>query len=240
MREEIADVAIKRVSNFTVGFGRAGEKPAAKGSGVLVKYADLFGILTCAHVDSYLRTLPQPVGLVRLNRGLMEQFGTIDLNAVMTHALGKEPWIAGEEDLAFIQLPAHLVGNIEKDCVFLDAKRNFTKLLPDNDPSLISVHAVFGLVEDFTGETTRQNGRATTRLRAVLTSGDVRDFKEVSLTLECFDLNLPDLPRSLGGTSGGGLWRVYIRKNKDGVLRPYSIDYSVLHQTKNHLSDRQA
>jgi len=34
--------------------------------------------------------------------------------------------------------------------------------------------------------------------------------------LECFESNLPDLPGSFfGGTSGGGLWRVYVRKRYD-------------------------
>jgi hypothetical protein len=34
--------------------------------------------------------------------------------------------------------------------------------------------------------------------------------------LECFKENIPDLPDSFGGTSGGGLWRVYVRKCGDG------------------------
>jgi hypothetical protein len=37
----------------------------------------------------------------------------------------------------------------------------------------------------------------------------------LTATLECFEENLPDLPDSFGGTSGGGLWRVYVRKRDD-------------------------
>ena len=36
------------------------------------------------------------------------------------------------------------------------------------------------------------------------------------ITLECFEENIPDLPDSFGGKSGGGLWRVYARKREDG------------------------
>ena len=57
MLEEIADATLNKVKHFTIGFGRAGEEPAAKGSGVLVKHRELIGTLTCAHVDKHLRKL---------------------------------------------------------------------------------------------------------------------------------------------------------------------------------------
>jgi hypothetical protein len=57
MLEEIADATLNKVKHFTIGFGRAGEEPAAKGSGVLVKHRELIGTLTCAHVDKQLRKL---------------------------------------------------------------------------------------------------------------------------------------------------------------------------------------
>jgi hypothetical protein len=53
-------------------------------------------------------------------------------------------------------------------------------------------------------------------LKGVLTSGELRDFEALTATLECFKQNLSDLPDSFGGTSGGGLWRVYVRKRDDG------------------------
>lgn len=78
------------------------------------------------------------------------------------------------------------------------------------------MHSVFGLVEQFTGATTRQNGRTTTLLKGVLTSGILRDLDALTATLECFKENLLDLPDSFGGTSGGGLWRIYLRRREDG------------------------
>jgi hypothetical protein len=215
MPKDVADAVLDKVKHFTIGFGRAGDTPAAKGSGVLIKQGELHGILTCAHVDKYLRELKQPVGLVRLNRGLAQQSGTLNMDEVLSYAAGDEPWTKGGEDIAFIHLPQHLVGNIEKDCVFLDAEKNFTKPEPNDHSSLIQAHSVFGLVEQFTGATTRQNGRATTLLKGVLTSGVLRDLDALTATLECFEENRPDLPDSFGGTSGGGLWRVYVRKRDD-------------------------
>jgi hypothetical protein len=74
MPRDVAHAVLDKVKQFTIGFARAGEEPAAKGTGVLVKHGDLHGILTCAHVDDLLRRSKQPVGLVRLNRGLAQQF----------------------------------------------------------------------------------------------------------------------------------------------------------------------
>jgi hypothetical protein len=216
MAKDLADAVLGKVMHYTIGFARAGDKPAAKGSGVLISHGDLHGILTCAHVDQYLRTLKQPVGLVRLNRGLAQQFGTLDMGDVFSHAAGEEPWNKGDDDISFIHLPPDLVGNIERDCIFLDAEKNFTKPQPEDPSSLAVAFSVFGLVEEFTGGTTRQDGMATTMLKGVLTSGIPRDFSALNTTLECFKQNIPDLPDSFGGTSGGGLWRVYARKGKGG------------------------
>ena len=168
MPEDVADTVLDKVKQFTIGFARAGDTPAAKGTGVLIKHGELHGILTCAHVDKELRGLKQPVGLVRLNRGLAQQAGTLNMEEVLSYAAGEEPWTMGDDDIAFIHLPPHLVGNLAKDCVFLDGEKNFSKPEPDDRSSLIQAHSVFGLVEQFTGATTRQNGMATTLLRGCL------------------------------------------------------------------------
>jgi hypothetical protein len=220
MQDEIADAVLGRVKDFTIGFAIAGDVPSAKGSGVLIKHGGRHGILTCAHVDKYLRDLKRDVGLVRLNRGHAQQAGTLAMDEVFTYVAGEPPWDAGSHDIAFIHLPPHLVGNIARDCVFLDAEKNFSKPQPDNHSSLIQVHSVFGLVEQFTGATTRKEGRATTLLKGVLTSGALIEFDALNATLECFKQNLPDLPDSFGGTSGGGLWRVYVRILEDGTCEP--------------------
>src|SRR6202040_908980 len=99
---------------------------------------------------------------------------------VASYLVGKEPWTDGH-DLAFIYLPPHLVGNVAKDSVFIDAEKNFAKSRPDDYSSLIPVDSVFGLVEKFTGGTTREGGRATTVLRGVLTSGVLRDIDDLNV-----------------------------------------------------------
>jgi hypothetical protein len=214
--DAVSNAVIADVKNYTIGFGFAGEDPAAKGSGVLVEYKGVHGILTAAHVDAHLRKRKRPIGLVRLNRGVARQASVLDLEEVFSYAAGVDPWPVGSDDIAFIHIPPHLVGNIERSCSFLNADKNLTKDEPEPSTSLIQTHAVFGLVEDFTGPTTRQGGVATTAMKGVLTPGRLLTLDGAVTTLECFAENIPDLPRSFGGTSGGGLWRVYVRMGGDG------------------------
>jgi hypothetical protein len=214
----IADAVLGRVKHYTIGFGRAGHTPSAMGSGVLIRDGDRHGILTCAHVDSYIRNQKQPIGLIRLNRGPAEQFGMLYMDELFTSAAGEAPWNEGDVDIAFIHLRPDLVGNIAKDCSFLDIGMNFAKPEPSGYPTLIKAHSVFGLVEEFTGATTRERGRATTPMKGVLTSGVLRQLDKFSATLECYAENIPDLPHSFGATSGGGMWRVYLLQRPDKAL----------------------
>jgi hypothetical protein len=41
MPRDLATAVLERVKQYTIGFARAGEKPAAKGSGVLIKSGSL-------------------------------------------------------------------------------------------------------------------------------------------------------------------------------------------------------
>jgi hypothetical protein len=140
--DAVSDAVIATVKDFTIGFGRAGEDPAAKGSGVLVEYRGVHGILTAAHVDERLRKLKRPIGLVRLNRGLAQQSSVLDLEEVISYAAGADPWPAGSDDISFIHIPPHLVGNIERSCSFLNADKNLAKDEPEPSKSLIQTQLV--------------------------------------------------------------------------------------------------
>lgn len=81
------------------------------------------------------------------------------------------------------------------------------------------VDAAFGLVHEFSGEPKRGGGRVTTPMKGILTPGHVVARENSVMTLECMDYSVPQLPKSFGGTSGGGLWRVYIADEPDGSYR---------------------
>jgi hypothetical protein len=206
---------LDHVRQFTVGFAKAGDRPNALGSGVLVRTGTLSGILTCAHVEELLRER-RKIGWVDFNRGLSFQAETLDMETVPSILQGSSQWKVAEPDICFIHLPYHRAGSFAANCSFLNADANFERFR-EPDPSADVIDAVFGLVEDFSGPTTREHGLVTSKVRGVLTPGRIVAKDDETTTLECLEQNIPDLPGRFGGTSGGGLWRVYLRTSQDGA-----------------------
>lgn len=76
---------------------------------------------------------------------------------------------------------------------------------------------MFGLVDEFSGEPVIGDGLVTTPMKGILTPGHVVRREQGAMTLECMGYNVPNLPTSFGGTSGGGLWRMYLNDASDGA-----------------------
>jgi hypothetical protein len=53
-------------------------------------------------------------------------------------------------------------------------------------------------------------------MRGVLHTGRVVAQENGLLTFKAMDYNLPHLPKSFGGMSGGGVWRTYFEEDADG------------------------
>jgi len=101
-------------------------------------------------------------------------------------------------------------------CSFVNYDINRKKFI-DGEPShRTHVDAVFSLVDEFSGKPVRERSDVTTPMRSVLTPGHVTERKNGALTLECMDYNVGELPERFGGTSGGGLWRMYLNQSDDG------------------------
>lgn len=205
---------LQRVQHFTIGFATPGGAPAALGSGVLLRIGDVRGILTCAHVEEYLQKV-RTVGIAGFSRPTAFQMMTLDIRDNHTLVWGSPPWNKTDPDLCFISLTPAQTAGFEARFTFLNAIQNLQKYHED-EPANAAVHAVCGLVEQFSGPTTRERGLISTGLKAVLTPGQILDVDGHTATLECLEHNIPDLPASFGGTSGGGLWRAYLRTGEVG------------------------
>jgi hypothetical protein len=58
-------------------------------------------------------------------------------------------------------------------------------------------------------------------MRGVLHTAHICAQENGLLTVEAMDYNLHDLPKSFGGMSGGGLWRIYfVEDEMELTLRP--------------------
>jgi hypothetical protein len=71
------------------------------------------------------------------------------------------------------------------------------------------VDAMLGLVAEFSQQPFIEGKEFISPMRGVLHTGHVCAQENGLLTVKAMDYNLHELPKSFGGMSGGGLWRVY-------------------------------
>jgi hypothetical protein len=228
MTTDASDLLIPHVRLFTVGFVRRDPPaPAVLGSGVLLTVGQVSGILTCAHVAEQYRNRSE-IGLLRFNRDNIRQMQTLNLGDTHTvyveENIGDPPWSNPYAfDLAFTGLPADVVATLNATAAFLNWDLTVCKFKAGEPKYDRHADAVFGLVHECSGEPERGGGLVTTPMQGVLTPGHVGSAENGVRTLECMHYNVPQLPKSFGGTSGGGLWRIYLADEPDGSYRPLEI-----------------
>jgi hypothetical protein len=228
MTADASDLLVPHVRHFTIGFVRTDPPaPAVLGSGVLLTVDQISGILTCAHVAEAYRNRSE-IGLLRFSRENIRQMQTLNLGDTHTvyveEHTGDPPWSNPYAfDLAFTRLPPDVVATLSATAAFLNWDLNTRKLTTGEATYDRHVDAVFGLVDERSGEPTRGGGLVTTPMQGVLTPGHVVARENGVMTLECMDYNVPELPTSFRGTSGGGLWRIYLADEPDGSYRALDI-----------------
>jgi hypothetical protein len=224
MTSDASDLLLPHVRQFTVGLALTDPPhPKVLGTGILASIDNLSGILTCCHVaDGYEER--SEIGLVRFNRDGILQRQKLGLGTTDTLKIGGPPWEDPYAfDLAFTRLAEPDVAALKATSVFLNYERNWKKFTDGEPNHHRHVDAIFGLVDEFTGQPRRENGSVTTPMQGVLTPGHIIARNNGALTLECLDANRPNLPESFGGNSGGGLWRLYFNVTTDGSYNSVEI-----------------
>jgi hypothetical protein len=217
MTSDASDLFLPHVRQFTIGLVLTDPPhPKVLGTGILVSTENLNGILTCCHVaDKYEKR--SEIGVVRFSRDGIPQRQKVELATTETLKIGGPPWADPYAfDLAFTLLAEPEVAALKATSAFLNYERNRKKFTDGEPKHDKHVDAVFGLVDEFTGEPWRENGSVTTPMQGVLTPGHIVARNNGALTLECMEANRPNLPKSFGGNSGGGLWRLYLNVATDG------------------------
>jgi hypothetical protein len=125
---------------------------------------------------------------------------------------GDPPWSNPEAiDLAFTKLSDHVAAILNATSVFLSFDKNWKKFTGGEPGHHRHVDAVFGLVDEFSGEPVACRGLVTTPMKGILTPGHVVRREQGAMTLECMsevpDVKLeliprPDLPWSSAGEAG--------------------------------------
>jgi hypothetical protein len=215
---DISEAILARISHFTIGIVVKEPRKGSRvlGSGVLGSIEGRRGILTCGHVAEAYEKLPE-IGLIRFvavdnQRRLLQLHDTttVILQSSKTFSETKEVL-----DLAFTALPAHVASSIEAQQVFLNMEKNRAKMKNLAASRERNIDVMLGLVDEFSQESFIEGKEVISPMRAVLHSGHIIGQENGLLTFKSMDYNFSKLPKSFGGMSGGGVWRIYFTENEN-------------------------
>ena len=185
------------------------------GSGTLIRFGNIVGILTCAHVRQALLDEIE-VGIFCFQvRARQPQRQRLNMAKTDSIAIGARPWGESGPDLAFIRLPAPDLGDISSVATIVNGdlhRQNFAAGDPEGTGKLHFMHGV--IAEETTPpviDHTPNGYIATTTFQTVLNVGKVFVDDENTDRFRFQPVSSGNiLPESYQGTSGAGLWRYYL------------------------------
>ncbi|WFP76564.1 hypothetical protein [Mesorhizobium sp. WSM4906] len=204
--------------SMTVGFmklrrqGEAVEDADPSGTGTLVRVGKVAGILTASHVLDQLAKSGQ-VGLMRItDRPDQPQKVKMEMDQTERLTFGRHPFGALGPDLSFLRLPEDLAGWLDAMNGFLNLEMRRTRMLasPDAEPYN---DALIGVIAERTRKLAGSEQDPVVETSSLITSGKVvATLLAHGLDVLHFRDSLPPekRPGSYQGTSGGGLWRMYL------------------------------
>ena len=235
--DAVLEASMRIIANYTVGFlriesGGQGKNLVLLGSGTLITVNGIHVILTAHHVVEVLPSTGE-LGLVyseRLSHGMIATDGLRYIRIARGTVDSEGP------DLGAIILSPPIASSLEALKSFHNLDRNRTMLLTDPPAIADGMWVVQGFIAERTKEELNFEHRVkTVRFFELSSSGSVKPY-----TIGDYDyFELPikysthgSLPKSYGGTSGGGLWQVrLVRKGSNGESacdRPNSVWSSIL------------
>ena len=215
---------------FTVGFiAPEIQQSRSLGSGTLIRFGNVNGILTCAHVlEAVLANAEFGIVCFPVRSG---EFQTLRVRSDLTGhvAIGQPPWNEQGPDLAFLRLPDAILMDLERLASIIDGMRHRGNALGGEPDTQDVVNLVCGVIEERTGSAETRRDIATTTFQALISPGNVIQRRTAN-GMDLFRFRpVPGKgetpPSSYEGSSGGGLWRLYVKREQDDT---YSLIQSRL------------
>ncbi len=218
----------EEIFNYSIsilGLYEKGNKPVSQliGSGTLVKYKQMKGILTAKHVvDSVLFKKSVGIGFVYKSRGHCPRVLKSDL--IIERSKNKKC------DIAFIHLPLNLIGWIEAGREFWNLELNSGRVL-NNDYLNDGIWIISGAIAENVKEK-QSEGRFKTNYiienkiwlcefeKEIQNEG----CDKIDVLIEF--LKVGYLPDSFGGTSGGSLWQIPIDLKGEVIFKVKDFLYT--------------
>lgn len=225
---DFGPLADANISRYTAAFVYTDNgAPKLAGSGTLVKCGKVAGILTAGHVLEYISGQVEigicifPVRKDALQKAKVPVKGLIDESVVFYSKT-----IPGEgPDLAFVRLPDDLMSSLAAsasvvDLVFQGTKAGKERPEGAAPEGAAAIEAIAGAISELTPDPEVRGTRAVLSIEGLLNIGQIGPVGD---NTQGFDLlsfrpkpeNGFKLPESYRGTSGGGLWRIYVERSED-------------------------
>lgn len=209
-----------KISVYTVGFVLLdGSIPQPLGSGTLVRCRTIQGILTCGHV---LAKLPVSNDFGVAQFGLPDNCGQrihIPGSKTVAHGVAfyKPPTTRDGPDLAFVPVPSAEFSNLEARGSVLDLDLGKQKAASDRPSGAEALEAVAGVLGQMTGPATMAGNKRTLVVEGLVCPGSVIDAPKLGQWDQLHFKPQPQseskLPTNYQGTSGGGIWRIYVQRD---------------------------
>lgn len=210
MAEDLLDAVRDQLANFAVGLLERVEGAGSKvrGSGVLASIEGRRGILTCGHVAERYDKLPE-IGLVRFIAGSQQRriINIADAHHIIVES--SNVWSEKDLDLAFTYLNPEVADSIAAQSIFLNIDKNRKKIEAGEPAKCHSIDVMFGLVDEHSEQPFKEAGKFVSPMRAVIYRGNMQSDKNGLLRFQTADDSSEHLPKSFGGLSGSGLWRIH-------------------------------
>ena len=171
------------------------------GSGTLVIVRDAHYILTAAHVWEEVLKSALRLGITMTDN--IDHKSWIDINAIVptVRKQSGSKWTEWGPDLALLRVPPEYVGGIEAFRVFEDIA---TPGKPIN-AACLECWMLIGAPKELG---TFSPIRADLQISGTFVSPRYHRHGEDDYFDVLMDTTAPDMPKSFGGVSGGGLWRI--------------------------------
>lgn len=191
------------VALFAVSRSGGSDLLKLAGTGTLAVVGNSYGILTAAHVWEDVLKSAVKLGITltdKINHKCLMDVAAVVPTIMKDKAAGWNEW---GPDIAFLRIPSEFVGGIKAFQVF----ENLSAL-----PKPLGVDCLDGWVAMGTPE---ELGNFTQTHAEVQISGDFVDPRSQSRGAHDYydfevDTQRAGMPKSFGGFSGGGLWRVLV------------------------------
>jgi hypothetical protein len=219
IQEHLSGILWAHSGRSTIGFVHIEDSGAtSRGSGTLIRFGSVVGILTCAHVLEALRD-DEDIGILCFPAHAAQiQWQRFRLRKQDSISVGKPPWSEGGPDLAFVRLPEQVVGDIASVSTIVNGELYRKNIVAGEPEGTMKLCAMAGVVDRWTKPPTTEpvtkGISVTTTFEAVLNVGNVivDDENTDRFRFQPVTTQGVILPPSYQGTSGAGLWKFYLAR----------------------------